>query len=248
MKALALALFLFPFITLAEEAPRVEILATQAERELEYCRTETEKAKYGCNTPSYPVARISLPQVLGEKITAAIDHSLALSYADNLDLYDLFHGHFIFGGPQAHYESPSALLGDLRVVLFHSAEYLHRWAAERKAGIPIPQRRPRSFVTALDGRVEPAISWIRPGVVLQSYETAGTVYTDELVASRPELSSHRHHKTGGMERLYVKICQSGTCETCRVEPALYLIPSQRGSFLTAKGERLELYFRCRFEP
>lgn len=234
---------LFPFLALASAAPRIEVFTERAAVVAEYCRVETGAHFDDCTAPrNTGLAVVYLPLELGAKVSTSINESIRLGYTGEISREDLFHGHMMLSGPQLEYASAESFLSDLKVVLFHSAEYTQRWRKEGMRNIPIDQRTPRSFLGWVESGLQKAVDFVGPSQRLKSYEQAGTIYSEEIVESHPGQFLHKYSNFGGIEPLHL----NANGIRCEAKQSLYVFQEPGGRFVSPDGKPYELFFHCVF--
>jgi hypothetical protein len=247
MKTFLLFSSLFLFVSIVAKANaepvRVVLLTSWDDVVRESCRVETGVHFDDCSASrGKGIAVIYFPLEVGRNFSKAINESLRLGYAGEISQKDLFHGHMILQGPATVYAEPMRFFEDLRISLFHSAEYLSRWAAEGRRGLPLEERTPRSFVGWANGVLQKAIDLVTPGARLKSYSGAGTIYTEEVIESNPGLTRHQVSNFGGYEKLFIEL---GNLR-CEAWNSFYILRDPAGRFQTPDGQAYELFFHCRF--
>lgn len=175
---------------------------------------------------------IHLSEKENNLIYSFVKQAMDRGYAHDLNMQDFFHGHFIFKGPKTVYENPDEMLADITLYLFHSEEYTDRWWDQRKKGFPEDKMTPRSFVGWPDGKLQPAIEVVPRDIMLHKYESSGTIYAQDLVHARPELSDQPFYKSRGREDVEIKMPNG---EVCTFISQFYFLPSPSG---------LNIFLRC----
>jgi len=223
----------------------------------EYCRVETNAHFENCGAPprTKQLDLIYAPKAVGDRIVQHLRQAYNGGYYKNLDKVDLFHGHYITRGPQTLYASAGEFFGDLTAILYHSREYIpHSWQDIGPNEDIMTPRLARSFFGwfAEDKpELRTAISLIAPNVKPKTYKTAGTIYTDEVVASLPGLSEHKYTSFAGEEKLFINTCgndgQAG-CKPCEFFNMAYIIADPNGRFMSPDGVRFDVSFHCVYRP
>lgn len=235
------------------ESIRVDYLDTNKEVNENYCRTDPRNSYGECANVPYRIALVYFPLEAGDWISKNLAVAWTRGYFDNLSIQDLFHGHIIHRGPELNFENPEAYFSAISAVLYHSSERLPRWGQEGRAGIPIQERTPRSFVGWLDGNIDAARDLLKPEVPLtDNYENGGTISQREIVQSvAPPITSLSYGISPSQEhapRSYLKLCRNEKCSVCETGQGSFVItPEAKGRFRLPNGVAYELYFRCTFE-
>lgn len=230
--------------SLAEDI-RVDFLETREAVNADFCRTDDPNSYGDCGLGYKDrMVNIYVPDSVAKIILKQIDEARDKNFYDKIDNKDFFHGHLFLKGPRTQYASPRDYFNDITADLFHSAEYNNRWLKEAKTGIPVNERRPRSFVGWLDGTVQNAFELFPEGYPLtRNYESAGTIYPNEVQAIRPDLSSHTIH-SNSYPGIFVTACKGEDCRTCEIDNQLLIVNEPTGRYLTKKGEKVDFYLRC----
>lgn len=232
-------------LTAQAEDIRVEFLDTPEAVNADMCRTHQSDKSGHCGLGyTKRMITISVPTKLALIFLKQVEDAQAKNFYDTIGAKDFFHGHFFLKGPQTKYDSLNDYFSDVTAELFHSAEYNSRWWHEGNAGIDLKDRRPRSFMGWLDGTVQSAIELFPEGFKFSnSYESSGTIYSDEVLAVRPELSSH-YILSNRYPDIFVTACKGDDCRTCEIDNQLLIVNEPTGRFLTKNGENLDFYLRC----
>lgn len=250
-----LALFLTLGEAHANEAIVVKKLVTPEELKAEYCRIETlSSIGDNCGRPSDVVAVdvVYLPLSLAEKIAGHVRSAYQKNYYFNLNKEDFFHGHLLARGPQMVYASPAEYFADVRLILYHSQEYINTWESIEGFDPFVPHQNQRSFVGrfAEDLEVIPAIDLIDRSLypppytmgTLRGYRNVGTIYMSDLNKSVQE-SLHDYNETH--LNFYI---QSGKNpgETCEIFQQIYLLEDAKGRFESPDGKKYDITLHCRY--
>jgi len=231
-------------------------MVTEQELVAEFCRIESLSSRNDrCGFSSYitSIDVLRLPYSLAAKIAAHVESAFAKKYYFNLDKQDFFHGHFLNRGPQTTYMSPQEYFADVRLVLYHSQEYLpHAWEAIEGFDPFVPHKNQRSFVGGMgeDLSVIPAIDLIDRSLylppydvsTLRSYRNAGTIYTWELNQSVKE-SLHEHK--GNHLSLYMWTSEAAE-KKCEIFEQIYILEDASGRFVSPDGKRYDMTMHCRY--
>jgi hypothetical protein len=228
---------------------RLEFLDTDEEIHKEMCRVHGEPIENDCGYPGRrKFINMYLPASLSKIILSHINKAKKSGYFVDFSYEDFFHGHFIVGGPRITFSSPEDFFSDIKLMLYHSAEFNNRWLGEARQGIPVEKRTPRSFIGWLDGSEEKAIDYVMRGVpntLIPFYEPAGTINSDYLVAAHPELSTHKEilatYVSAGFS---LTACKGTDCRVCHPFGEFYILEEPTGRFTTDDGKKIELYLRC----
>jgi|GEM_PF-2888164 hypothetical protein len=233
-------LFFFVLWALSAQARPVEHYETSEEILQGSCRiaTLTSDQDPSCGSWSLkPFDFLYVPKNLGDQIARDITEAYVRGYYFHMDKKDFFHGHLVSMGPKTVYDSPEDFYADVTLILFHSREYLpHAW--DEAAG---SRQVPRSFIGYLNGHgpegISPAIDSIAPGVrLMNSYKTAGTIYTENITDSLPALTQHSYHPE---DPLFIG--------ECGINSQLYLLADPQGRWITPDGVRIDMFLQCKYK-
>lgn len=233
----------------SDEGARIEFLDTWEQVVANSCLTDPPGYFKDCGATRSKMAAIYLPRRWAELVVRHVDESYHQGFASEVSPMDLFHGHLIMKNKGAVVTNVDELYEGFQALVYHSAERIGRWEKEGRQGIPFDQRNPRSYVGWLDGMTQKAIDLMTPGIRLKSYETAGTIYTEEVVQARPELVNDVADWTnfGGSPLLQLNACRPNAgCQVCKFDWVANIAKMPNGRFVTSKGERVDVFSRCRF--
>jgi hypothetical protein len=223
----------------------------------EYCRVQTGSQTQSCGM-HYGEKRLDvfyLPLELASKIVQHITSAHSKKYYTNLNKKDLFHGHLLARGPQHVYNSAQEYFLDVRLILYHSQEYINTWEDIEGDDPFVRRENQRSFVGWFYGEneeVEAAISLLDRSLypkpyaknILRSYKNAGTIYMSDLNLSLKE-SLHEHQMQGNSEPLYIQN-PANKNERCEIFPQIYLLEEAEGRFTSPDGKRFDITMHCRY--
>lgn len=238
-----------------EETIVIKKLRTVEEITAEYCRIKTSSyLDDQCGRPSDVLAMdvVYLPQMMAAKIAEHVRSAYDKNYYFNLSLKDFFHGHLLARGPRVVYTSPADYFSDVRLILYHSQEYLSTWQEIEGYDPFVPHEQQRSFVGWFGENqdVTPAIDLIDRSLypkpytmsTLRGYRGSGTVYMKDLNASVKE---SLHNYDGTRIDFYMQ-ASDNLGKNCEIFQQIYLLEESAGRFVSPDGKRYDITLHCRY--
>ncbi len=256
MKFLGILLSALVVGTAQAETIVIKKLETSDAIRNEYCRTSTGSAQRDCGM-QYGEKRLDviyLPLSLAQKIAEHIKSAFEKKYYFNLNKKDLFHGHFLNRGPHKIYKSAEEYFSDVKMILYHSQEYLNTWQSIVGDDPFVPHEQQRSFVGYFDhsDHVEAAIDLIDRNLYpkpyqpkdLKMYKVAGTIYTAELNRS-VAVSLHDGSSTGESLNFYLET-DSTDRSHCEIFQQIYILEEPGGRFVSPDGKTYDVVVHCKY--
>lgn len=238
--------------------PAYELLSTSAQLMHEYCDYNYDwvvlahRGNPACRPPQplTQVLKIYIPLPYGSVFARHVKTMDDRSYFREMDMADFFHGHIIPYGKTDHYPSLGDFLSDITGILYHTEEFTGYWENEQ-GNLPPERKTPRSLLGKPDGSLIPAIQAIDPARLYgNAYETAGTIYTNQLVASNPSMTRLIFGDFGQNPTVSLTYTapDSGRKWSCDVDNLLLLLrPMADGRFHLRNGAAYDIYLLCATE-
>ncbi len=241
---------LFSTSVMAEDLRIVE-LRTVAEIDAHYCTVTTGTVQSLLSTPCftpnhYPLDLIYIPSTVGDKILKHVGAARKNGYYHELSRTDFFHGHPLRKSSTPTYESPQQYFADIDAMLYHSEEYTQQWYDESVQGLSMLERTPRSFMGWFGAHVDqvfPAIDFFPVTEIPKQYNTAGTIYSEQLIAALKKENVTDYQQ---LDPASIKTC--ATCKPCKVLDQIWILQDPNGRFTTADNLKVEMFIHCRYYP
>lgn len=226
---------------------KITFLKTKQAVKEAYCSHEYYYVFKGssCESDDMQRLKIELPKAYGDMIFKHVTQLWKQEAFAKLDLSDFFHGHLIVLGSKQGYASIEEVFSELTAIVYHTHENDNYW--EDQAEEP-EDKKQRSFVGWLDGRLESAINVVsQDNLRGRNYLFFGTIYSSDLVRQMPNLSRlNFNFGQVTMPQLHLTDAQTwgDTPFTCSPDSMFYVLPDKDGPYEIPELGRFAIYLFC----